>query len=561
MINESSVETGAAWSALTEQHPEVAALVRWGNNVTSRSSSLFERDRYATPDNIYEQFRTAYDAAQMDDVVAGVLETSEGLGLGKLDFEADDEDEADIWNQISEDIDLDSRLREMWREMFTISQFYCVTWWGTKTYKVRGKSDKGTKRKKSFRVRCPVGMSLLDPMKVVPVGNLMFGQEELAYMATRTESDSFMNVLAGANTSDLLVKTIIEGPYIPNDRERSHLAQMGVDPDNLWKLNPKFVWRHTETRAAYERFANVRMKSVFEILDLKHQLRASDRANLIGATNFIILVKKGTDELPAKPAEISQLAQQVRQSSRVPVIVGDHRLEVEIVTPKNDHTLKPERYNALDARIEARLFGMFMTGNYAAGAKGDDSIKLAKVVAKGLERRRELLLKSVKQYVIRPTMKLNERVFESENVAAYFHPKRVAIDLDAGLISLLQDLRDRGDLSRESILDEVGYDQSDEAIKRRREKQRYDNVFTPTNVPFDSPNKGGGPAQLRLPSNQGGAGNAPTGGNPGNTKISGPQPDGPSPDPKAAGRRRGGNKKGGGYNPDSKRPNDSPLRP
>lgn len=562
VLNDSAVPTGEAWTALNEQHPEVAALVRWGNSISGRGASLFERDKYVTPDNIYQQFKTAYDAAQLDDVVAGVLETSEGLALGTLDFEADDEDESDVWNQISEDIDLDARLREMWRELFTVSQFYCVTWWGTKTYKVRGKSIAGTKRKKSFRVRCPIGMSLLDPMKVIPVGDLMFGQERLAYMATNTESDSFRNVLAGENTSDLFVKNVIEGWYEPNVRERSHIANMGVDPENLWLLNQKFVWRHTETRAAYERFAPIRMKSVFELLDIKHQLRAADRANLIGATNFIILVKKGTDDLPAKPSEISQLAGQVRQQSRVPVIVGDHRLSVEIITPKNDQTLKPERYNALDARLEARLFGMFMTGNYAAGAKGDDSIKLAKVVSKGLERRRDLMIKAVKKNVVKPTMKLNERALESDKVDIYFHPKHVALDLDPSMLALIQDLRDRGDLSRESVLDEAGFDQQTEAIKRQREKERYDKIFTPTNVPFNSPNAQGGPASQRLPGAQGPQGNAPmgqTGRAPTNPSTP-PKPTNPAAQ-KTAGRRRGGNKNGGGANPDSKRPNKTPLRP
>lgn len=566
VINDTSVPTGEAWTALQEQSPEVAALVRWGNSISSRGTSLFERDRYVTPENIYQQFQTAYTAAQMDDVVAGVLETSDGLALGALDFEADEEDEADVWNQISEDIDLDARLREMWRELFTVSQFYCVTWWGVKTYRVRGKSDKGTKRKKSYRVRCPIGMSLLDPLKIIPVGNLMFGQERLAYMATATESDSFQNVLAGENTSDLFVKNVIESWYEPDDRERAHIAQMGVDPSHLWLLSDKFVWRHTETRAAYERFAPVRMKSVFELLDLKHQLRSMDRAHLIGGTNFIILVKKGSDEIPAKPSEIAQLAGQVRQSSRTPVIVGDHRLEIEIITPKNDFTLKPERYNAIDARLEARLFGMFMTGNYAAGAKGDDSIKLAKVVSKGLERRRDGLIRAVTRHVIKPTMKRNEKVLESDHVSAYFHPKHVALDLDAALLALLQDLRDRGDLSRESILDEAGFDQSDEAMKRQREKQRYDRIFTPTNVPFDGQQKNG-PASARLPQAQGPQGTGPMGAPGGGAKPpgggGGSQPRGSRPmlDPKAAGRRRGGNRNGGGANPDSKRSNQTPLRP
>lgn len=529
VLNESAVSTEAAMNALATQHPEMASLVRWSANTQSRgrTGSLFERDQYVTPDNIYEQFKIAYHAAQNDDVVAGVIETSEALAISRIGFEADTEDEDSIWDQIAEDIDLTSRVKEMWRELFTVSQFYAVTYWGRKSYKVRGKSTTGTKRKKEYRnLRVPIGISLLDPLKVVPVGNLLFGQEKLAYIASRNEAEDFHAVLAGKNTSDLVIRQMIEGVYTPSMAERQHLSNIGVDPEYLFVLNPKFVWRHTETRPAYERFATVRMKSVFELLDLKHQLRSMDRAHLIGGTNFILLVKKGTDELPAKPAEVAGLAAQVKTAARVPVIVGDHRLEIEIITPKNDLTLKPERYNALDARLEARLFGMFMTGNYAAGAKGDDSIKLARVVGRGLEARRIAIAESINRHLIRPTLELNSSM-TSERVTFQFHPKRIALDFDPSLTALLQDLRDRGDVSRATVLDEVGYDQDDEARKRKIEAERYDKVFTPVNVPFDSPNKGGGatPAQK-----------------------------------KAAGRTGGGNRNGGGNNTNSRVSNQTPAR-
>ena len=135
-----------------------------------------------------------------------------------------------------------------------------------------------------------------------------------------------------------------------------------------------------------------------------------DRAHLIGATNFIILVKKGSDQRPAQPGEVDRLQTQVRTLARVPVIVGDHRLSIEIITPKTDTTLQPERYNGLDARITARLYQMFMTGNYSAGAKGDDSIKLARVVARGLEGRRHMLRPSIERHILRPTFAANAQL-------------------------------------------------------------------------------------------------------------------------------------------------------
>jgi hypothetical protein len=541
ILNETTVPTDAIMGAMVDQHPELASLVRWSNQVSSRSGSLFERDKYLTPRNPFEQMKVAYEASQQDDVVAGVLETAEALAFGRLDFDAETEDEEDVWEQIAEDLELEDRLREMWRELFTVSQFYAATFWGTKTYKLRGRSLNGVKRKKTYAsLRVPIAISLLDPLKIVPVGNFMFGRETLAYIATRTESEHFEDVLAGRNTTDMTIRQLVTKKYTPDAREKKHLSELDIKGDHLYELNPKVVWRHTETRPSYERFANVRMKSVFELLDLKRQLREMDRAHLIGGTNFIVLVKKGTDDYPARPAEIQSLAAQVKASARVPVIVGDHRLEVEIITPKVDNTLRPDRYNGLDARLEARLFGMFMTGNFAAGAKGDDSIKLAKVVARGLESRRYRLLQTVSKNIIKPTIEKNLDRFGGDPVNVCFHPNRIALDLDPAIAMLIQDLRDRGDISRETILDEIGLDQDMEARRRQREKDHYDDIFKPVQVPFDSPDK----------LNNGDSKDDPD--------TEAPAKDITPSEKRRAGRQQGGIKNGGGANPQAGKPSPKP---
>lgn len=543
IVNEADVPSNVAVEAVgraVESDPlmaaAIASLQRWGQNAQAvgRSGGIFQRDRYVTPEKIFDQFKVALDAAESDDVVSGVLESTEALAFNKMSVESVNEEEEDIWNQIMDDIDLEARIREMWRELFTVSQFYAVVWWGRKDYKVRGKSDKGVARKKSFnKMRVPRAISLLDPLKVVPVGSFLFGQEKLAYIANRSEAENFDEVLAGANTTDLAVRNLIKARYVPDEAEKKYLKEItDANVDNLYLLNPDNVWRHTLTRPAYQRFATVRMKSVFELLDMKQQLRQMDRAHLVGGTNFIILVKKGSDTLPAKPAEVSQLAAQVRSASRVPVLVGDHRIEVEIVTPKMDNTLKPERYNAIDARISARLYQIFMTGNYAAGAKGDDSIKLARVVARGLESRRHMLRRAIEDHIFFPTYEKNKDKL-TEKPQLVFHPKRISLEFDSNVLTYLQDLRDRGDISRETLLQEIDLNQADEARKREKEDKRFDKVFKPVHVPYS------GNAQQPVDGDDNGNGSGQQA--PGNTR--------------GIGRRGGGNNNGGGMNRNSLKSN------
>ena len=529
VVNDSGVPDTDVFRALAQQHPEYRQLANWAGQTTQRrQGGIFDRDKYVTPGKIFDQFKLALHAAENDDVVSGVLESTEALAFSKMSVAAEDEDEENIYNQIAADLDMDGRLREMWRELFTVSQFYAVTWWDRKNYKVQGKGEKsGVKRKKTYNLTVPVGITILDPLKVLPVGDFMFGQEQLVYIASRDQSIQFDKVLAGENTSDLMVLELIQQKYEPTRDEKKALGEMtGENVDNLYILNPERVWRHTATRPHYQRFATCRMKSVFELLDMKNQLREMDRAHLIGGTNFIILVKKGTDDMPAKAAEVQGLAAQVRASSRVPVIIGDHRIEIEIITPKMDQTLKPERYNTIDARVTARLYQMFMTGNYAAGAKGDDSIKLARVVARGLESRRHMMRRTIEEEIFNKCYERNKETLTGPPKLK-FHPKRIALDFDADIASYLQDLRDRGDISRETMLQELDLSQYEEARQREREADHYDDIFEPVNVPFSTP--------VGDPRMQQNGGKTP----PGNTKQAG---------------RKGGSTNGGGSNSQSKKP-------
>jgi hypothetical protein len=525
VLNETDVDTGSVFRAFAGAEPEMAALVRWTHETkppASRDGGLFARDRFVTPDGIYDQIRVARDAAETDDVVSGVIESTEAMAFSKMSIDCiGNEEETDIWNQIAADLDLDSRLREMWREDFTISQVTVAMWWGVRDYRLSGRTEAGTRRKKVYsNLRVPIGLTVLDPLKIVPVGNSMFNQDKLAYVADRGEVDVISRTLSGETSTDRIISQLIAGPYEPSESERRELGDAGCPSENLYLLNPRNVWRHTSVRPAYKKFPPVRMKSVLELLDLKHQLRAVDRAVLIGGSNFIVLVKKGSDTIPAKAAEVQNLQAQVRVLARVPVIVGDHRLSIEIITPKNDHTLEPDRYNGIDARITSRLFQLLMSGNFAAGMKGDDSIKVAKFISKGIENRRHMLRRSLERHVLRPTYERNAEMLVPPKLR--FHPKRVALDFDPTIASFLQDLRDRGDLSRESILEELDFDQSQEAVRRQIEHDKYDEIFQ-TITPWG---KNAGPDEDSSPE---------------------PTPE----DPKTSGRNKGGNRQGGGAAPGS----------
>lgn len=488
--DDSLLRTLGGWVESTRLHAS-AAVGAYGSSTGNRNGGLLMRDRFVAPTGVYDQMRLSYDALN-DDVVSGVAETTESLAFSAVDFFALDPDEEDVYNQIGAQIDLDARLREIWRELFAVSQCYIAVWWSRQTFKVRGKSKEGVARKKTFTVMAPQELMLLDPLKIVPVGSGAFGREKLAYIAEPYESDSFSSIIVDPSdprfmdrTRDPVVERLVTGRYTPTRVERLRLGEMGVNPDHLWLLDDRNVFRHTLTRAAFQPFPQIRMRTVFELLDMKQQLRQMERAHLIGGTNFIVVITKGTDQHPAQPAEIANLHVQARTVGRVPVMVGDHRLHVEIVTPKLDNTLKAERWNTVDSRITSRLYGMFMLGNYAAGAANDDSIKLAKVISRGMESRRHMIRRSLEANIFKRLYEQNDEFTGRPKLQ--FHPRSIALDFDSAYASFLMDLRAANDLSRETMLNQFDLDQQLEAELRKREKEEYDDVFQ-TQVPFSTPN-------------------------------------------------------------------------
>lgn len=516
VINNTDVPNSDVYEAIRRQDDAIfAQLGNWAKSMQasgpggSRNGGLMARDAYLTPEKIYDQIVLAQKAIDDDDVAGGYVEATESLAFSSVSMFASDPDEQDIYNQIAADLELDARLREIWRESVTCSQVYLAVWWQQKTYKPKRKATKGgAQRRKSYDLIVPSAIELLDPLKVVPVQVGHWGFYRLAYCASREEAQGFNAALTNkGGEEDRFVRSFIEGPYDPSQSEKRALKDFGFPNSNLFLFKEGSVFRHTLTKPNYARFANVRMKSIFELLDAKRQLRQMDRAYLLGGSNFLVVVTKGTDALPASPAEIDNLRTQVRTVQRLPVLVGDHRLKVEIVTPKMDNTLKAERYNTIDSRITARLYQIFALGGYAAGASGDDSVKLVKVIARGMESRRHMIRRSLEKHIFDEMFKKNEKLLKTAP-HLQFHPQSIALDFDASLASFLLDLRAAREISRETLLSQFDLRQSHEALMLQREEEEFDDVFK-TLAPPGSPGTAVAPGRDNGGGRRNGGGAAP----------------------------------------------------
>lgn len=520
---------------------EIASVIeKWSQSLSNSSNrvslDVFNRHRWEGANHIHAVMSQCAWAVENDDILSTLADVVEGLMWQKCHFELFDDDQQDMWNQWAGDVNLDECLRQMGREIFKVSQFYVGLWWEQKVYEVQDNSIEESvkefererdrmeyeekvklreefiamnskmegyvepaevpepdntgpgrgnrKRRKKFPVTVPTQMTIFDPTKVLPVGTTMFGRERFAYIAERGEDEVFNRVLTGEIVDDTILR-LIESKYEPTGADKAVCADLGVDYNRLWLFKKDAVFRHSMTRAHYERHAPVRLKSALPILEMKDHLRASDRAALIGNTNFIVVITKGTDKLPAKPAEISNLQEQARVIARLPVLVGDHRLNVEIVSPPIDHTVAQSRWEVLDSRLVFKALNTYAPVVQGGNSSGTGVSEMSRVVAKGLENRRHMILRAIERDVFKLILDKNQGVID-EMPSLAFTPKRITLDVSADIIGQILKLRDRGDISRETTLEELDFDQDVEVLRRAQERVLYDKVFE-SSTPHSSP--------------------------------------------------------------------------
>lgn len=525
----------------TVEDAEVATAVdRVGREIanwvsTNRSKpSLYNRTAYVAPDSHYELLKTARKAVENDDVVGGVCDVTEGLILQGVQWESGEPDDTDVFNQISRDLNLDQFARQWHREEFIHSEVVIGMWWGRRSYTLRGKTSSGTKRKKKVSITCPVAMTFLDPTKVVPLKPGPFGQDRLAWYATKAEYAAAVASYDNA-FGDAVLREFTLGP-VPSlgKEEEEYLGSIGIDHRRLLLINPGSVWRSTRTKSSYERFPTVRLKSVFPLLDLKQQLMEADRVNLVGAANYILLVRQGSKEEPAQQVELDNLQENFKVVAKLPVVIGDHRLSIDIITPDQEHVLDSSKYDTLDRRIMSRAIGAMTIAS--SGQRNESTLTVARGIGRLLETRRHMMKRALEEHLARAIVDhpANDGVF-SEEPKLTFTPRNVQLDNDGETVRAILALRTQKELSRESTLEYFGFDQATEALRREYEEETFDDIFQ-TIVPFSSPGLGAEGQGGESPQVSGARGGRPKGGGESKQSVDGQvKPRSGSGNPKGSG--------------------------
>lgn len=484
MAVETVNETGLALpnSVLRETASHVMrAMDEWRPVDRNGSMSMFTRGTFHQPRTALQAIHAARNAMH-DDVVGNALELLEGISLDTVSWESSDQEVAAAWNRSAAEIDLDWFVRAALRELNTLGRMTVATWWGTTEARPAGTGPAGKRARRRVSRVMPQRLVILPAEKVFRIASF-WGVDKLLWLATQEEHDA---LVAGLDpTSDRLIL----GSYpVPVDLNADIIA-LGGDPERCWLLDPRSVWQYRLPGEDYGTGTATPMARVLPWLEQKARLMDADRASLIGAANFVLVFKIGTDLAPGQQEEITAYREGMTKIAKMPVIVGDHRLNVEILAPDTAAVLNADKHAVVNNRIAATVLGLPDDDMLPGSGRLDPEVAARMMVARAKSRRR-MLQRALEANLGRVGSKLNGDEFLEKVPSLAFTPREIPLVGVTAAMNAVLAARQRNDLSRQSYLEGLGYDQDVERVRREREADEgFDDTFQ-THEPFDSP--GGG---------------------------------------------------------------------
>jgi hypothetical protein len=221
-----------------------------------------------------------------------------------------------------------------------------------------------------------------------------------------------------------------------------------------------------------------------------------DYALLQGGSNFLVVAKKGTDQRPAQQPEIDNLREVVKRASRTGVVIGDHRLSIEIITPDLSELLSESKRRLLGRKLSNLLLRVPEEEENAAA----EGVKArTELIQRVISADRRDLRRHVEGSAYEEAAKRNPLHF-AQGPAAIWFPK-IILQGTQYFTDYILKMRDRGDIPRRYAVEAGGFDYEAAVQQRKREKANGDDrVMIPAAVPFTgqggqvSDNGGGRPA-------------------------------------------------------------------
>lgn len=498
VVNETGLPDDLVMDATRDYFVENASLA-WGQSTNFQlynqmQGSMLARSDYKTPTTVQGEIELARNLAEFDDDVASVLREMLALAFGEgMEHSHTDERSLAIFNEVAKKANLDHALKEMYREYLIASQFTTAMLFTRQEIEF---TPRGASSAAETNITAPV-IGVFHSEHVRVLGNDLFGTAVLAYDPPQDKLRSWLDEYFSPRTTparkaemgreDRATANLFTGVVEPSEIEQSTYSGSNIwgATQRWYLLNPRLAFRTSMPKGAWK-YPKPLLTANFGLLEAKRLLNIMDYALLQGGANFVVVAKKGTDQRPAQPEEVQNLVNVVRTASKTGMIVGDHRLSFEIITPKLDELLNSGKRRLLGRKIAMRMMGVAERAEESA-SNGEQSD--TEVVARVVMADRRDIQRHVENNIYPEIVKRNRTVL-SKGPAGIWFPKIILQGLNF-FTELVLKLRDRGDIARSTAVAAAGFQWDAEVAKRKQEiASGDDKVMVPGEVPHSSSEAG-----------------------------------------------------------------------
>lgn len=493
VVNETDLPDDVVLDAVSE-----FASMAWGRGESTFQSyannqgSLLARSQYKTPANVIDEIKLARSMADRDDDVRAAINwcIAAAFSEGMRNFH-DDEQTQELFNAVSRNMQQDRAHKEFYREYLISGQLNTMMLFTRERLEYR---PFGAEETKEESIAAPLA-GVLHAENIRILGSDAFGTGGLYYDPDNEKLRAWLEEYFGKGTEpsrkhalglqDRVAANLFTG-VIDVDPWADEMRETPCSGYRLYKLNERLVHRMTMPKGEFK-YPVPPLTANFALLEAKRLLNIMDYALLQGGSNFIVIAKKGDKDRPALPEEIDNLKQVVRTASRTGVIVGDHRLTFEIVTPDLSELLNAEKRRLLGRKLAMALLRTPEHGTedpQGEGMKAD-----LEMMARVITSDREDIKRHVEGHIYEEVVKRNKQVFKKGPADLWF-PK-VILQGSQWFTDYVLKLRDRGDIPRGWAAEAAGYNWGAAIAQREREvDQDIDEKMAPAAVPFSSPEMG-----------------------------------------------------------------------
>lgn len=455
----------------------------------NNEGSLLARTPFRVPKDIIEEIRLARTVAETDDdVQAAIAQQISTAYRDGMQHQHTDEQTQGFFNAWAEDQNLDGLLKEMHREYLISSQVTTLSLFVRKRLSF---VPDGTETEVNGQLAVPmIGILPAENMRVISTD--LFGNGTLAFEVVNDDMQRWLDEFFNPRTTPARKYQMQQAEPVMAAVFTGRVEVPWNDPDLtiagkvLYTLNDQMVKRTTMPKGA-SAYPRPLLTSNFALLEAKRLLNVMDYALLQGGTNYIVVAKVGSDKLPGQQPEVDNLMNQVRVASRSGVLVGDHRIDIEIITPELKELLNPEKRKLVGRKITQALLRIpeQVTGDGGTeGIKAEMTLTGNTVTGDRRDMRRHLENGPYRQIV-----KRNPSRFKKAAPTIWFPP--IILTDSKDFYDAVLKTRDRGDIPRKWSVEMLGFNFEAGVEQRKREQAAgLDELMVPGNVPFSDPSQG-----------------------------------------------------------------------